>query len=80
MCAVARPALSVHDENIEPAIAVRIEESAARPERLRQPLLTFTAGVVLKVDVRFRSDVSEPYRLCRRQFFCPRRRCRPAAR
>jgi hypothetical protein len=66
MAAVLRPVLSVHDQDVEPAIAVRVEERAARSQRLRQPLLSLTSGVVLKVDVRFGGDISESNRYFRR--------------
>jgi len=62
VAAVIGPIFSVHDQNIEPAVSVGVEEGAARSQSLRQPFLSFTAGVVTKVNVRLVGYVRKPDR------------------
>ncbi len=54
--------LAVHQQNIEPAVAVDIEKGAARPHRFRQPLLARAPGVVREMDAGRVRDVGEPDR------------------
>src|SRR5271170_628609 len=56
---MARPIHSVDQQNVLPAVAVVIEESATRSERLRQQLSAIRATVVLKLNSRRSSYIRE---------------------
>jgi hypothetical protein len=51
--------LAVDHQNVQPAIAIGVEERSAGAHGLRQPLLTAAAGVVREVDSGGRCDVCE---------------------
>src|SRR5258706_15423586 len=56
---------AVHQQNVGIAVVVVVNERAAGPERLRQPLLPEGAVVVLEADSRALRDVAEPDRRTR---------------
>src|ERR1039457_4654885 len=56
---VARPIGAIHDQDVEPPIAVIIEERAPRPQSLGQVLLAERAAVVVKGEPRRASHVHQ---------------------
>src|SRR5260370_30192808 len=58
-----RPVLTVDEENVQPAVAIGIEERDARSHGLGKPLLPGAAGVVDKVYARGGGYVRELDRL-----------------
>ena len=62
---------AIDQENIEPAIAVRIEERAAGAHGFRQPFLSGAPRVVRKVNAGSGRDFGEVYVLSgRRMWLC----------
>ena len=64
LAAARRPVLAVDQQDVGPAVAIGIEERAARAQRLRQKLLPGPAAVVREVDAGLRGDVGELARRC----------------
>src|SRR5262249_11905670 len=56
---MAGPALGVDEQDVLPAVAVEVEERAARAHRLGKVLLSESTARVLEVDARRGADVGE---------------------
>ena len=56
---------AVDEKDVEPAIVVKVEEQAARPEDLRQELLVAGAADMSEVQPRRTGDVSEHWKVRR---------------
>ena len=59
MSACSRPIRAVHQQNIQPAIAVIIEKRAARAEGFRKILGSESAVVVMEADAGLGGDVGQ---------------------
>ena len=64
---VAGPVHAVHQQDVEPAIAIVIEKRAAGPHGLGQILGAERAAVVMEVDARRGGDIGQPEAQARRR-------------
>ena len=55
-----RPISAVHQQNIEPAVALVIENRAARAERFREIFGSESAAVVMEVDAGSSGNIRQP--------------------
>jgi hypothetical protein len=59
LLALGRPVLAVDQQNIRPAVAIGVEESAARAQRFRQIFLARPSAVMREVNASLRRDVGK---------------------